>query len=92
MTISVVRPVGTGCFVCGHLITTSLTANPLNRKFGIIDPHAVRTENLDETARCGRKMVWFLLGSRTKQHDIKIKYAGLIQRLDLDRWEMMAGA
>ena len=28
MTISVVRPVGTGRFVCGHLITTSLTANP----------------------------------------------------------------
>src|SRR5262249_62371781 len=27
-TISVVRPVGTGRFVCGHLITTSLTANP----------------------------------------------------------------
>jgi hypothetical protein len=31
--ISVVRPVGTGRFVCGHLITMSLTATPLNRKY-----------------------------------------------------------
>jgi len=60
-TMSVVRPVGTGRFVWGHLITMSLTANPSSRKFGTIDPHAVGTEILDETARCGSKMVRFLL-------------------------------
>jgi len=32
-TISVVRPVGTVRFVCGHLITMSLTVT-LHRKFG----------------------------------------------------------
>src|SRR5262245_61693775 len=42
--MSVVRPVGTGRFVCGHLITMSLTVT-LNRNRGQwpIAPHAIGT-------------------------------------------------
>jgi hypothetical protein len=35
-TIAVVRPVGTGRFVCGHLITMSPTVTSSNGNLGII--------------------------------------------------------
>ena len=52
------------------------------------DRPLVGTENFDETARCRSKVVWFLLQLRAEEHDIK--YAELIQRLDLARGKMMA--
>src|SRR5262249_26409749 len=82
MTISVIRPVGTGRFVCGHLITTSLTANPST---GI----RRRSEPKILMRRRGAAAKGLVLASvRTEEHDIK--YARRIQRLDLGRWEMMA--